>query len=704
MIIDSDIHFENWKSINKKIWRKNEEFSRNDKFIYVDLFHDKIDYLLYSLHVGSIISHVSGIRPIGVTAKTGAVWSSCLDYNPDHVKAVANGYNIDVIHYVDPSHVGSAIRWLTESAARCKLDLHQLEGAVLRSFLRQAKLDDGFPIGRYIHDSYLRTTLKETIETLDQDLVGHAAWCLAFDAAIQKQFLEMPPAWLIVGHVDYSPWGILAHRAIEAGGRIAYFRNEGNLRIHLVNPPMNPDDTLSGHIRRSHSSMMNAHINRLCKTFPNIVDEHFRASASSARFRSHRIVQSPVADLCTDAKRKAQNVLRQHFGLREGRPVIGVFSITFADIPCHDTQAFDDNYQWLRDTLLFAAEHDGIDWLIKIHPADAIYNRTNAAEALQAEFGNYPHIRFLKGDVSPAVVMMTCTAVTTLRGTPGLQAASIGLPVVFAGRGQYSDFGFAYVEETPDAYFQRLIDCANEPSTDSGLALRARAFQFLEDVAFSNVSSLLGPFGELMEAGDCPWARLASRLRWYHPEKDPLYSAIKRAMASSASRVGGDILESLEIDRTAPALMESQRFVTRTRWPEGFVPLTGFHELENWGVWTDGSPLVFLLRMESAFAGALRLEFRLTGKIPSEWARPSIRIVRVDGCEAVPVDGRNVDSYAFETPSGFFGEDGYLLIELESEGGTVPSEVGTWVDRRRLVFSFEEFEYEIIPAIRADSP
>lgn len=689
-------NYEAWQQANREVFENYKGLYNGKYFVYLDLFHDNLDYILYSLHIGSIISKITGVRAVGITGKIGSVWSSCLNYDSDFIEVTANSYHVDVIHCEDVSHVGSAITWLSDVASRCDLDLQYLEGAKLRAFLRSAKLEDGFPIGRYIHDTYLRTTLKETIGPLDVDLIGHTARCLAFDAAIRQQFQKAPPAWLVVGHVDYSPWGILGQRALEAGGRIAYFRNEGNVRIHLVDSPMQADDTLSGHVRRHHSTVMNSHIDQLCQTLPNVVDRHFRASASSGRFRSHRFVPAPAADLLAGAKQKIQNFLRRQFCVQEGRPVIGVFSITFADIPYHDVQAFDDNYQWLSETLRFAAEQKDIDWLIRIHPADAVYNSTGAAERLKSEFADYPHIRFIDGHHSPSLVMMACDVVTTLRGSPGLQAASLGLPVVFAGRGQYSDFGFSYVEETPDAYFKRLIACATTPLFDRDCAMRARAFQFLEDVVFANVSSLLGPFGELEQAAGDPWETLVNRLRWYQIEKDPLYGATARAISCGAMRVGGEVLDTFSADRPAAVSANAQRFAIGTHWPENFVPLTGFHAIESWGVWTDGAPLAFLVRVDAPLFGTLRLEFTLTGKIPQEWPLPTIRALRVDGCHASPADSGDPDALAFETMPGVLGEDGYLLIELESDGGTIPSMAGNSTDQRKLVFSFESFAFELV--------
>jgi len=695
-------NFEAWMQINQEIFQRSNISLSIDRLVYVDLFHDNLDYIMHSIHIGSLISRITGLKAVGITGNTGVVRSSCLNFDSSFIDSIAKSYNVDVIHYEDASHAGAAISWLFDVASRCNLDLKHLEGAALRAFLRNAKLDDGFPIGRYIHDTYLRATLKETIGPLDAELIGHAARCLAFDAAMQRQFQEAPPAWLVVGHIDYSPWGILGQRALEAGSRIAYFRNEGNIRIHLLDSPIHASDTLSGHIRRHHSPVMNSHIDRLCTTFPNVADRHFRASVSSGRFRSHRFVPAPAADLLTGAKQKIQDFLRRKFNIQERRPVIGVFSVTFADIPYHDIQAFDDNYQWLRETIRFAAERRDIDWLIRIHPADAVYNITGAAERLKSEFADFPHIRFVDGHHSPSLVMMACDVVTTLRGSPGLQAASLGLPVVFAGRGQYSDFGFAYVEETPDTYFNRLITCATTPLSDQDFAMRARAFQFLEDVAFANVSSLLDPFGELEQATASPWEALTSRLRWYQIEKDPLYTAIKRAISCGALRVGGEILESSLSDEPTIPPANAQRFTIRTHWPEGLVPLAGFHTIESWGVWTDGTPLAFLVRVEAPLFGALRLEFALTNKISPEWPRPIIRAVRVDGCAAPPVDSRSSEYLAFETAPGVFGEDSYLLIELESDGGTIPSMAGNSADQRKLVFSLENFAFEVVTRAQVD--
>lgn len=688
-----------WQQLSHAVWRGNDTNTVDRKAIYVDLFHDSFDYLIYSLHVGRLIGLETGLPVIGLTGKLGVVHGSCPNFNPDEVIAIARGFDVDVIHLAEKPFTGPAIDWVAREAKRQGVDLPTLSGVVLRNFLRAARFESDFPIGRYIYETHLRNEKTETILNFDGPLLKNIERCLFVDSEIRKQLDALPAAWFVVGHVDYTPWSLAAARILERGGKVAYFRNEGNVRIHLVNGALQGGETVFGRVRRTGAPVERAMIDRLVAEMPDVIENHFRAVGTGARFRVHHFVDAPMADIATSSSRRIERAIRARLGIDDGRPVIGVFTVTFSDIPLTDEQVFENSYYWLLETLTFAASRSDIRWLVKIHPYDLAYNVTGAMERLKAQFASHTHIRFIEEGWPPTVIILACDVVTSVRGTPGMQAATIGRPTVFCGHGQYSDLGFATLATTKAEYFHALTQLAHAPAIANSDTARARAFRYLEDVVLANTSSFLGSFGELAAASD-PWDEMTKRLRWYAPETDPLLRAIGEAIRSDAPRVGyPSQLDDVRTSKSAPVPgVHGGGHSIRSAWPPGIMPLFGFHSVEPWGVWMGAGSAAVLIRVTGPASGLLRLRITCMALIPPEWPVPSMAVT-VDGIVGVaaPSTDQAPGELVFDFGPAIFGEDRQLLVEFALDGGTVPNAVHSNGDTRHLTFSFQDIAWQIIP-------
>lgn len=689
-----------WQQVSHAVWAGGGASAAGKAAVYVDLFHESIDYLIYSLHIGRLIGLEAGLPVIGLSGKLGVVHGSCPGFSFDEVTAIARGFDVEVVHLAESPLTGAAIDWVTGEALRQGVTLPDLSGEKLRRFLRAAHLGPDFPIGRYIYDTHLRNRKSETILDFDVSLLEDIERCLNTEREIGRELDARPAAWFVAGHIDYAPWGVIADRVLARGGRVAYFRNEGRVRIHLVSGVLQEGETIIGRIRRTGAPMQSAMIDRLVAEMPDIGENHFRAASTGARFRSHRFVDAPMANLSASSSRRIERAIRARLGIDDGRPVVGAFSITFSDIPLADEQVFEDNYHWLLETLAFAAGRPDIHWLVKIHPADLAYNTTGAMARLTAQFAAFGHIHFIEQDWSPATVIAACDVVTSVRGSPGLQAAAMGRPAVFCGHGQYSGFGFGILASTKDEYFHVLTDLAHSPRQSENDTARARAFQYLEDVVFANVSSFLGSFGELSASTD-PWSDMATRLRWYAPETDPLCRAIGEAIREDLPRVSG---ASLTRDGQRPisspvAQVERGGLSVRNSWPPGMVPLYGFYPTEPWGVWMGADPAALVIRVAAPSSGVLRLRMTCKTLIPPEWPAPSMSIA-VDGVEGntVLADDQAPDELVFDIGSATFGEDGQLLVEFTPGIGTIPNDVCHNGDGRHLTFSFRDISWRLLPA------
>jgi hypothetical protein len=130
------------------------------------------------------------------------------------------------------------------------------------------------------------------------------------------------------------------------------------------------------------------------------------------------------------------------------------------------TDLFDNYEDWLVETVRAACANPRVNWVIKIHPAhvaksamEQFYDEPAELRAIRERVGPTPaHVTVIPPDTdintySLFAVMDYCL---TVRGTIGIEAASLGVRVLTAGTGRYDHRGFTTDAATRDEYLALL--------------------------------------------------------------------------------------------------------------------------------------------------------------------------------------------------------------------------------------------------------
>ncbi len=120
-----------------------------------------------------------------------------------------------------------------------------------RAKLARIKLEDGFPIGRIISETFLRSELVATVRSGSR-LQYWADHVLNIDQWFIEIIERFNPVAFVTGHIDYCPWGHLAERLVRRKKRVVYFRCDTRVPIYLIDD-IKDDETLNGRVRRADS-------------------------------------------------------------------------------------------------------------------------------------------------------------------------------------------------------------------------------------------------------------------------------------------------------------------------------------------------------------------------------------------------------------------------------------------------------------------
>src|SRR6516165_648049 len=279
----------------------------------------------------------------------------------------------------------------------------------------------------------------------------------------------MRPSAFVTGQLDCCPWRNLSERLIRRGGRVIWTREECRLPIDLLDH-IDESTTLNGMIRRIE-----------CDSFAEFErrtngDADLRKRMDALAQARSTAVHNGVGRFWTwAATDKLTSIPATAFD--RALPSYCLFAHPFTDPPpAVDESLFVDHLEWVEETCRHAAATRAYNLIVKFHPRGRSIDLCDTADRLAAAFADARNIHFTHDLIKPEELAKYCALGITVRGTPGLEMTSLGLPMMLAGRGRYSDMGLCLVPATRSEYFELLEKGPQFPIDISEQSRRARLF------------------------------------------------------------------------------------------------------------------------------------------------------------------------------------------------------------------------------------
>lgn len=163
-----------------------------------------------------------------------------------------------------------------------------------------------------------------------------------------------------------------------------------------------------------------------------------------------------------------KNLILDELCIRRDKPIAVVFShILYDSIHFYGTDLYPDYETWLIETLRQAIKNSNVHWIIKLHPSNVwrgevesvLKGQTLEERIISSKFPELPsHVQIIKSDskISTYALMQIANYGVTVRGTAGLEMATLGKQVVTAGTGRYEDCGFTVDPKSVKEYEEVL--------------------------------------------------------------------------------------------------------------------------------------------------------------------------------------------------------------------------------------------------------
>ncbi|MBA2708789.1 MAG: hypothetical protein H0U59_13375 [Gemmatimonadaceae bacterium] len=328
---------------------------------------------------------------------------------------------------------------------------------------------NGLPVGRNVLSAVQRYMRGVPAPINERILRQYAYSGLVTAEASSRAMDRFAPTRVFMSHGVYVDWGPALHNALRreipvTGWKASYL--PARFIFRQVTDGARIDFHNVGHKTweaRAAAPLTSAEEDRL-QTFLQ------RRYHSGVSFDMHAV------------KRYTGEVdrFREKYSLSEGRPVWGILThILWDSISDYSPMAYGTIEEWLLDTVDQVCRITDVQWLIKVHPAEAgDAPVTGAYHLIRERFPDLPsHVHLIPAteEISPLEFFDIVDGGVTVYGTGGLELALAGKPVILAGEAHYGLKGFTEDAADVASYRAALARAASTgPLSDCQTSLARR--------------------------------------------------------------------------------------------------------------------------------------------------------------------------------------------------------------------------------------
>ncbi len=294
---------------------------------------------------------------------------------------------------------------------------------------------NGVDIGQNVVSSLIRYRRGFAVE-IDERVVREYAYSALISAESAQNAIEkFKPSNVVMSHGVYVDWGPALHTALARGVAVTTWKSSYvSARFYFQQVTGSKLDfyRLKDHAWRERAAK------------PLTADEE-----KSLRAVLHTRYHQPVAFDVQGLHRNMGEIerFRSQYKLDPTKPVWGIMChINWDSVADYSPMAYASFDEWVLDTVEHVSKIADVQWLIKIHPVEASHNRQFGVERLvETRFPDLPpHVKLIPAaePISPHEFFSILDGGVTVYGTPGLELALDGKPVILAGEAHYGGKGF----------------------------------------------------------------------------------------------------------------------------------------------------------------------------------------------------------------------------------------------------------------------
>lgn len=178
-----------------------------------------------------------------------------------------------------------------------------------------------------------------------------------------------------------------------------------------------------------------------------------------------------------------KQALCEKYNLNQNKPIWGILAhINWDAVKDCAPMLYSSFNDWIIDTINKVRYIKNIHWVIKIHPAELLYQAPNGvSKVIKANFPVLPdNITIIHAEtrIPLSDFVSLVDGAVTVYGTLGLELAVAGKPVIVVGQTHYASKGFTFDAKDKTHYYHLLEDAPNLTKLSNEQTLDAQKYAY----------------------------------------------------------------------------------------------------------------------------------------------------------------------------------------------------------------------------------
>ena len=382
-------------------------------------------------------------------------------------------------------------------------------------------------IGKISYDDYLRHSFEGTLKNINWKLYFFLFKCISTYDEIITQTQNLKIKFYVTHEIQFNPDAILFQIFLKNNIKV-FCKGVGQTKIGL---------RLFKNFSQRRYNRASLSKNKYLKLLTNNKKEKFIEEGFNfiqRRFFNKRNVND-IHDLTFvfNSKKKTveKNYIENLYSWKNNLPIVLVFANNIFDgVFQKRTSIFQDNYEWLDETLKYLCKNKNINILVKKHPTEyEIPKIQDKTEVIVKKYQTHNNnINLLPDDIHPNSILNFAKCVFSEHGSAGLEYSCYGIPVIITGDATYYKNGFAIEPRNLNEYQIIIKDIHQIQSLNHKQIERAKLFAYYEN-NLSRVESKLNSYTNTVKLtkDDNYWNNLSNNLKGFNFNECKFYKMLK---------------------------------------------------------------------------------------------------------------------------------------------------------------------------------
>ena len=421
---------------NKKTINKNFLKDPLKKKIFVESFINHPVYTIQNCIIAYTTSRILKTKCCGII-KRGDIKS----------KKIFNSFGIEEIIYIDQGSILSRIYNLF-IAFKLLSKIKSIDSLIK---LKIQKIE----IGKAIYEQYLRFNKNPEIKDIVFDFYFLLSKALILNNQFKKIFKNNNNTYLIQAETQYFPFSLSMPNALKYNNKMITRGGEiANISLKIFKKLKDSKESRNRPSKESfelvYKKLKKIKLKKLLQNSSKFFDLNIGLDGKEI----HQTIKKQKKLKLFKSKKD----VNKFFGWNNNKPIVLILAHELSEGNLSQSwNLFRNNFSWLQETIKKIKKIKNVNWIIKAHPSEDLYNNKIKTSDLYSKFiNNEQNIKLFPNTHSIQGFDKFISVVVTSFGTAGHEYPLKSIPTIICGEAVYSGFGFNLEPKSKKEYFNIL--------------------------------------------------------------------------------------------------------------------------------------------------------------------------------------------------------------------------------------------------------